>query len=168
MAGKPLAEAKAGARAFLDALGDRDRVSVMFFDEAVHPPFGPLAIGTGKEALADRISGAIAGGGTALYDATARAYALALERATKEPGLIHAVVVMTDGKDESSRADFADLRRVLSVEGRDTPVRIFTIGYGARAQVDVLARIAENAQGASARGSVEDIVAVYRDMAAFF
>ncbi|OFX24117.1 MAG: hypothetical protein A2V77_12050 [Anaeromyxobacter sp. RBG_16_69_14] len=168
MTGRPLVEAKAGARAFLDALGERDRLSVMFFDEAVHPPFGPLAIATGKQALADRIGGAIAGGGTALYDATARAYALALERATQEPGRIHAVVVMTDGKDESSRADFADLRRVLSVEGGDTPVRVFTIGYGSKVQLDVLARIAENAQGASARGSVEDIVAVYRDMAAFF
>jgi Ca-activated chloride channel family protein len=47
-------------------------------------------------------------------------------------------------------------------------VKVFTIAYGQKAGSDVLARIAESAQGTSAKGSVETIVQVYRDMASFF
>mgnify|MGYP007014285864 CR=1 FL=1 len=47
-------------------------------------------------------------------------------------------------------------------------MKVFTIAYGEQAGGEVLGRIAEAAQGTSAKGSVETIVQVYRDMASFF
>ena len=172
MAGAPLAQAKAGARAFLDALSPRDRVSLLFFDQRVLDPTPPLALGRGKADLVRRIDGVIADGGTALYQATLAAVRLARERAAADPAFIHAVVVMTDGKDEHSRITLADLQRGLAEEGEGSSagsaVKVFTIGYGDHADERTLARIAEAGQGQTAMGSVETIVQTYRDMASFF
>src|SRR5262249_49390756 len=41
MNGDPMAQAKAGAKAFLESLGDRDEVSLMFFDSAIYPATPP-------------------------------------------------------------------------------------------------------------------------------
>jgi len=168
MEGKPLAEAKAGAKAFIEALGERDRVSLLFFDAKLYPAVGPLPLGPSKEMLLARIDGAIAGGGTALYDATLEAYKQTLARSRTEPASLHAVVVMTDGKDEDSALALDKLEKNLRVEDSSTPVRVFTIAYGKQAQAYVLSRIAEAAQGTSAQGNVDNIVQVYRDMASFF
>jgi Ca-activated chloride channel family protein len=168
MGGKPLAQAKSGAKAFVDALGDRDQVSLLLFDSTLYPPIGPMALGANRKNLADRIDGVIASGGTALYDATAAAFQTANERAKSEPGRIHAVVVMTDGKDENSTMTLDVLENKLKSEGGETPVKVFTIAYGEQAGGEVLAHIAEAAKGSSAKGSVETIVQVYRDMASFF
>ncbi|WP_257449128.1 substrate-binding and VWA domain-containing protein [Archangium lipolyticum] len=168
MLGRPLAEAKVGARRFLESLSDRDAVTLMLFDNNVYPPMGPLVLGKGRAELLGRVDNIIADGGTALYSATLAAYQSAVARAQKSPGMIHAVVVMTDGKDESSTITLAQLQSGLSSSSEENPVRIFTIAYGQGAEGQVLERIAEAGKGSSAKGGVEDIVQVYRDMASFF
>jgi Ca-activated chloride channel family protein len=168
MMGKPLAEAKAGADAFLDVLGDRDDVSIVFFDNTIYPEFGPLRLATSRPVLKQRIDGAIAGGGPALYEVVLETQKLALMRAQKEPDRIHAVVVMTDGKDESSKIGLGEVVRGLKTEDGSAPVKMFTIAYGQQAEGKVLDQIAEAAQGTSSKGNVETIVQVYRDMASFF
>lgn len=168
MRGRPLDEAKAGAKKFLDALSDRDTVSLAFFDTAASPPSEPVALGNGgREALAARIDGALADGGTALYDALGGAYTFANGRATAEPGRIHAVVVLTDGRDENSTQPLqaVDAQLRASSEGK---VLVFTIGYGPKADGAVLAQLAEAGRGATALGEVDDIASVFLDMAAFF
>lgn len=166
MEGEPLAQAKAGARAFLDILDDRDQVALAFFDDRVYPLVGPLPLGANRAALAARIDGTIASGGTALYDATARAWTEVASSARKSPHRIHAVVVMTDGQDTDSRTTITKLKQQLG--GESTPVRVFTIGYGAQAQGDLLRSIADAARGSHADGSVDTIIEVYRDLATFF
>ena len=159
-----------GAKRFLDTLSDRDEVTLLFFDNNVYPPIGPKVLDAqGRAELASRIDNTIASGGTALYGATAAAYKVAQERARQHPGRIHAVMVMTDGRDESSTITLATLQKGLtSSDEQDAAVRVFTIAYGDGAEGGVLDAIAEAGKGSSARGNVEDIVQVYRDMASFF
>lgn len=166
MKGRALAEAQAGGRAFLSALHDRDEVTLIFFNNKVLPPIGPRRVGEAREELIQRVEQTIAQGGTALYDAVAAAYDRALARARSSPGRIHAVVVMTDGRDEDSRGTLDQLKRRFSRE--EDPLKLFAIAYGAGADEGVLAGMAEAAQGASLRGSADSIVQVYQDMAAFF
>jgi len=166
MNGRPLAEAKEGAKSFLSALGPRDRATLLFFDHQLYPAVGPATIASGREEMLARIDGLIAEGGTALYDATAAAYDAALERARKDPSRIHALVVMTDGKDENSRLPLDDLRARLS--GEAAPVKVFTIAYGSQADSRILEQIAEAAQGSSFKGTSSNIVQVYQDIASFF
>ena len=166
MEGQPLAQAKAGALAFLRDLDERDSASLLFFDAQVYPPVGPT-VGPGKVALSARVQETIAGGGTALYDAVLAAYEATDERARKDPGRIHALVVMTDGKDEHSKSTLEQVKQKLASEG-EAPVKVFTIAYGNAASGDALAAIAEAGRGSQSRGTVENIVQVYRDIASFF
>ena len=166
MNGRPMNEAKAGARVFLESLHDRDQASLMFFDSELYPPFGPVSIKEGRQQLLQRVDSAIADGGTALYDATLSAFSRAGARAGKDPGRIHAVVVMTDGKDNKSHLDLSSLRAQLSDESAQ--VKVFTIAYGSEADPAILASIAEAARGSAVKGSAENIVQVFQDMASFF
>lgn len=166
MSGKPLAEAKQGAKAFLDMLHPRDEVTLIFFDGNVYPPIGPKKLAEAKGELASRIDSIMADGKTALYDSTAEAYKLAQSRAKSAPGTIHAVVVMTDGNDEGSSLTWSELSSRFGAE--DADVKVFTIAYGQQADSKILEQIAEIAKGSSAKGSPDTIVQVYRDMASFF
>jgi Ca-activated chloride channel family protein len=166
MRGRPLEEAKGGARSFLASLGDRDQVSLLFFDAVVYPPVGPVLLSTGRTQLVARIDAISADGGTALYDAVSAAYDLASKRAATNANQIHAIVVMTDGADENSKTPLAQLESRFPKE--ESPVKVFTIAYGGKAESSVLAEIAEAAKGSSAKGSVETIRDVYLDMASFF
>jgi len=166
MDGKALEQAKAGARAFLGILDDRDQVAMVFFDDKVYPRIGPLPLGTGRAELDTRIAGTIASGGTALYDAIGVAWDELAVTARKSPHRIHALVVMTDGQDTDSKTQLADLSRRLGAES--TPIRVFTIGYGDQAEGAVLKGIADAARGSHTDGNVDTIIDIYRDMATFF
>jgi Ca-activated chloride channel family protein len=166
MRGEPLKEAKAGARAFLEGLGDRDAVSLLFFDSQVMAPTTPKELGKARAQLEQQVDGIFADGGTALYDAVSSAYTAALARAKAEPGRIHAIVVMTDGKDEHSKTKLDALAKRFTPE--NAPVKIFTIAYGDSADPAVLEQIAAAAQGTSVKGTADTIVQVYKDLSAFF
>lgn len=169
MNGKPLAQAKQGAKAFLDILHPTDEVTLIFFDGRVYPPVGPRKLdAAGKTELVSRIDNVLADGKTALYDATADAYGMVQNRAAAAPGTLHAVLVMTDGNDEGSKLSLNELLRKFTPGTESEPVKVFTIAYGDQADPRVLEQIAEAAQGTSAKGSVDSIVQVYRDMASFF
>ena len=166
MVGDPLKEAKVGAQAFLDGLSDRDAVSLLFFDSTVANPTPPVEIKAGRIKLKAQIEGVFADGGTALYDAVSVGYQAALARSKREPGRIHAMVVMTDGRDEHSKLPLVDLEKKFNPE--NAPVKIFTIAYGDHADPAVLEKIAKAAQGTAVKGSAGTIVQIYRDMSAFF
>lgn len=166
MQGRPLSEAKTGAAAFLNGLGDRDGASIAFFNHRVPPISAPIALGTNRASLLAAIDTTFADGGTALYDAIAASYDMMLAHAKQHPNRIHALVVMTDGRDENSKRGVEQLSAKFRAE--DAPVKIFTIAYGSKADPRVLDDIARAAQGTSVKGSAETIVEVYRDLSAFF
>jgi Ca-activated chloride channel family protein len=167
MNGNPLDEAKAGAKAFVNGLGDRDSLSILFFDNNVPLPQPPQPLQGARDKLLAQIDGVVADGGTSLYDAIAETYVMMLDRAKSDPTKIHAIVVMTDGKDESSTRTTLD--RLNTILASDTaPVKIFTIAYGEAADPAVLDSIASAAQGTSVKGSAETIVQIYQDLSAFF
>jgi Ca-activated chloride channel homolog len=168
MDGRPLAEAKSAAKAFLDVLDPRDQVTLMFFDAEVHPPFGPVAVGAHEAELIDRIDGVSASGETAVYDATHEAYALLAARRKTSAHRIRAAIVMTDGRDNQSKHGLAEVRSELASHGEDRAATIFTIGYGREPDRDALQGLAGDGGGSFSEGNVDTIIAIYRDLAAFF
>ncbi|HEY3253680.1 MAG TPA: vWA domain-containing protein, partial [Polyangiaceae bacterium] len=168
MSGQPLSEAKAGARAFLDSLEARDQVAIEFFDSELYPLIGPVNIGKSKADLSQRVDGVSASGGTALYDAVSAAYREMLARADKDPSRIHALVVMTDGKDESSHLALEQLKAEFPQERQEANVKVFTIAYGNDASSQILSQISDAGEGSHSQGTVQNIVQVYRDIASFF
>jgi Ca-activated chloride channel homolog len=166
MAGRPLDEAKAGAKAFLATLDDRDQVTLMFFDREVYPAFGPRELGKARAELESRIDGISAAGGTALYDATLAARRLLDDRRKEQVRRIRAVLVMTDGADTDSSHSLDDT--VKGLHSEDGGVAVFTLGYGNEPNQDALGALARAGAGSFSKGDVDTIVAVFRDLASFF
>jgi Ca-activated chloride channel family protein len=166
MKGRPLDEAKRGAKAFLATLDARDHVTLMFFDRTVYPAFGPVELGKAKAQLESRIDGISAEGGTALYDATLAARNLLEARRKASVHRIRAVVVMTDGADTDSDHKLA--ATVAGLHGEDGGVAVFTIGYGDEPNEAALTAIAKAGAGSFSKGNVDTIIQIFRDLASFF
>jgi Ca-activated chloride channel family protein len=172
MAGDPLKQAKAGARLFLESLPDADAARVLLFSNAPHwVSERPEKLAVSRPRLIQAIEASFANGGTALYDSLLQTFGPA---PGEEKGAARAVVVLTDGEDTDSKvkldALMATLRQGTSEEGapgEETP-RIFTIAYGAKADVAALQRLAEAGGGVFFSGTPKDIRAVYAELATFF
>lgn len=111
--------------------------------------FGP--IGQQRERIESRLRDLIPTEGTPLFTVAGASFNDV--KREYDPKLINAVVLLTDGRNEDpNNNDLDGLIRTLraSSEGvSSTPVRVFTIGYGADADLGVLRRIAETTNAAA-------------------
>jgi Ca-activated chloride channel family protein len=165
-----LENAKRGLDAFLAQLQPQDRVGLTSFSDEILPliPVGPFA--KNKVDLQSSVSRLIAGGGTAVYDATAEGFRT-VDGLAGRNDRINAVVVLTDGEDTDSARRADDVARELAAQGdRENRVRVFTIAYsaGAVGAADALAEIAAASGGKAYTGDVDDIESVYRSISSFF
>ena len=129
-----LASAQEAAASFVRRLGTGDRAAVVDFDTRVRvvQPFT-----TDAAALEAAVRSTVADGSTVLYDAV---YASLTELASLSyPGTDtprrHAVVVLSDGQDTSSRQQ---LDAILALADRSNTA-IYTVGLGARGECGRLA-----------------------------
>ena len=134
MNGKPLADAKIGAKAFIDQMNPNDYASVVAFDSKVEVIRG---VTNNRLALHRAIDQIRSTGATALYDAIARA---TLMLAGREGARI--VVFLTDGKDTGSRYSISDLEKMNVSEG----IFVYGIGLG-NVDVDTLRRLSQATNG---------------------
>jgi Ca-activated chloride channel family protein len=162
-----LQQAQEGLHRFLDAISPRDRVALIAFSDRSRL-ISPLAAmtPTARTTLLGEIDGLFPDGGTAVYDATLDGLALLGKDA--DPNHIAAEVVLTDGEDNKSQASPDDVVRKLGSTTEAGAVRVFTIAYGAAANVDVLKRIAEAGGGKPYTGDPQTIDAVYTSISSFF
>jgi Ca-activated chloride channel family protein len=139
MEGGALDQAKAAAVRFLQSLGPQDSVAILTFDDTVElvQPF------TQDRALAETaINNLTAGGGTALYQATAESARLASEQS----GARKAVVLLSDGLDNGSPVP----RDEAIISARTANLPIFVIGLGADLDFGYLAELSELTGGSFA------------------
>jgi Ca-activated chloride channel family protein len=153
--------AKRAAINSLREFDDADRVGLWMFstklegdsDHRELVPVGPMnekladAGGqTRRAVLRSRIEGLPPEGGTGLYDTSLAAFQEV--SAHLDPDSINAVVLLTDGRNEDDGISLDNLIPRLRTEQGDRSVRLFTIAYGADADLGVLRQIAEATNGA--------------------
>ena len=69
-------------------------------------------------------------------------------RARYEATRINAIVVLTDGgNDDPANNDLNGLKRTLRAQPNDSFVRVFTVGFGSKADLTTLEDIALQARG---------------------
>jgi Ca-activated chloride channel homolog len=163
-----MAGAREGAAAFIDQLDPSDNLTLIVFDDRQDVIFENLNVGQNRDRMKQEVSLLVPRNGTALYDSVA----VAVQRMKIDPKRINALVVMTDGKDTSSK-QYANPDSLLSAlkgtsEGVGPEVSIFTIGYGKDADESILKQIADNSRGAYRKGTTADILQVYREISTFF
>ncbi|MFN8059761.1 MAG: VWA domain-containing protein [Vicinamibacterales bacterium] len=122
---------RASVKKFLGALREGDQVTVLAFNDTVFTLGRRETATAGRLKAVDRLA---SWGGTALYDAILRA----LEMLGRQQGR-RAIVVFSDGEDQSSHAPFDNVIR--RVEASDAT--LYFIGLGRGAEVDSLKRVQE-------------------------
>ena len=145
--------AKEAASAALDGFASTDEVGLWSFSSAsgADPPYhevvAPGPISQQKAQLKHEIE-ALAPGGQrkALY--TTLEAAIASMRARYDSARINAVVLLTDGgNDDPANNDLIGLLRTLRAQPDERFVRVFTVGFGSKADLNTLESIAVNARG---------------------
>ncbi len=146
--------AKAAAIRALDQFSPDDEVGLWIFStnrDGSKPylqllPIRPIR--AGKQELRARIAGLTPNGGTGLYASTRAA--VNFMQSSFQPDKINAVLLLTDGKNEFPADNNLDsLVAGLRGESEDTTVRVFTIGYGDDADLDVMRKIAAASRAAA-------------------
>jgi len=160
----------AGTRAFIDRMDRVDWLYWLPFDDKLYPSTrGPKAE-VGERLLQD-IGGTAAGGGTALYDAILAADDT-LETLRREQGdrYRYGIVVLSDGKDTSSRSSLTQVEaRFMATELDPGGVQIHTIAIGTDADERVLTKIANAAHGKFWKGNTDrEMVGIYQSIATYY
>jgi Ca-activated chloride channel family protein len=164
-----LGRAKQGLGTFLREVSPQDSVGLTIFSDRIQPlvPISPFRRDRGR--LRSAVSGLIADGGTAFYDATAEGFDQVRRRAGR--GRINAVVLLTDGEDTDSNLSVDDVvARVRGQGDSASRVRVFTIAYsaGAEGAAQALRSIAQASGGQAYQGDTGDIESVYKSISSFF
>jgi Ca-activated chloride channel homolog len=168
MKGKPMDSAKQGAIHFIRSMKPRDDLEVIVFNNSVTALSKLCQVQQCGEDAADKVEGIFAEGGTALHDAIHRCYGNLIERRKRDPNRRYGIVVLSDGKDTSSklsRFDFLDT--FPSGEDFDVP-KIYTIAYGSDADQDLLSEVSNRTNGRLFSSSPEKIAATYKELSANF
>ncbi len=120
MAGRPIADAKQAIVTLINALGPQDQAALLTFDVNARLD---QALTNDKAALAAATNAAVAGGDTAIYDALSAAVT-ALDQAP--PKARRAIVLLTDGVDNSSRLSAASV--LARIGSASLPVNVIGLG----------------------------------------
>jgi Ca-activated chloride channel family protein len=119
MSEKKMEQARQALARFIQTSHQQDEYSLVGFNEQSQLLLDRARDG---EAMLQRLSGARAGGRTALYDAVA----FGLERVSKGFYPRRALVIISDGEDNRSRVSFNQLRRMLW----ESDALIYAVGIG--------------------------------------
>lgn len=142
MSGTGATAAKIAASNFISRMGNDDRVAIVTFDNTVKTK---INFTTDHIAALNQISliEVVRGAGTCLYDAAYQA----IQMASTLPSGQRAVILFTDGVDETSSGVVCsthtteDVINIASEGGTRTP--IYTLGMGSRIDTNTLKRLAE-------------------------
>jgi len=168
MKGRKLQDAQVALQAFLDQIeGGEERVGLIVFGSSAREVVGLAQLEAARAPLEDAIAGLEAGSNTALLDGVD----LALTKLTdlNDADRINAIVVMTDGKENRSRASLGVVvNKLLATSQSNTPVVVFCVAYGRDADLSTLGRLSDASGGITKRGDVESIEDLYRTLSTYF
>jgi Ca-activated chloride channel homolog len=170
MAGTKIGAAVKGAQGFVQSMDRDDRIIWLPFDSALYPAVEGFGSDIGEE-LVGRIGSTVASGGTSLYDALLKAHDALEEHRREDPtGRRYGIVLLSDGKDESSRNTLGVVEaRLRPHEADPTGIQIHTIAIGSDADENVLRKIANAGHGRYWKGNtVEQMVSIYRSIATYY
>ena len=148
MQGDKISQARNGAVEFVREMSRKDWLAWLPFDSKVYPGVSGIKSEIGEQ-LEDEIRAITARGGTSLYDAIAQAYEILQKRQESQGDTArYGIVILSDGKDESSETSLPTLEVIMKPEeGGPAGIQVHTIGIGDDADDLVLTRIASFTKG---------------------
>lgn len=164
MEGDKLELAKAGLETFLQRILPDDRVGLITFDSSARTvtPLAPLS--ENRIALQTAIGAMRANGKTAVFDALELARQELEQLPRLEEDRITAIVLLSDGADNSSSASLEQISRSFD----ETGISIFPVAYGADADLSIIEAIAEFSRTQVVQGDTGDIARIFENLSRYF
>jgi Ca-activated chloride channel family protein len=163
-----IAWARDGALDLLSFMSDADSFSIMPFNSRVLRDEEPRPLIDYRPTAEQILSSLFARGGCSLYDTLSLAYQHVQRQQEEDPSRIAAIVVLSDGKDTTSKLTLEQLLARIRYDFVQHTVRVFTIGYEAESGTDVLKQISEVTQGRYYEGKQTNIREIFKDISTFF
>jgi Ca-activated chloride channel family protein len=163
-----IAWARDGALDLLSFMSDADSFSIMPFNSRVLRDEEPQPLSDYRPTAEQSLSSLFARGGCSLYDTLSLAYQHVQRQQEEDPSRIAAIVVLSDGKDTTSKLTLEQLLAQIRYDFVQHTVRVFTIGYEAEDGTDVLKQISEVTQGRYYEGKQTNIREIFKDISTFF
>ncbi|MFO0993982.1 MAG: substrate-binding domain-containing protein [Hyphomicrobiales bacterium] len=171
MSGEPIRAATDATIAFLRRLDPRDEIGLMVFNDAITTVAEIRPSGVVSEELARRVSQLLSGGGTNLNGAICKAVEKVdtLKKSSGAAGSkrLYGIVVLSDGAD--TQAEISENRMFqscLPINSEGDGTKIFTIGFGDNANLNLLGRIAHVTGGAMFKADGRTIDQAYLKISA--
>ena len=166
--GNKIASAREGALDLISFMSDDDSFSIMPFNSRVLRDEEPQTLTDYRPTAEQIVSSLFASGGASLYDTLSLAYQHVQHGQEEDPSRIAAIVVLSDGKDTTSKLTLDQLLAQIRYDFDQHTVRVFTIGYEAEDGTDVLKQISQVTQGRYYEGKQTNIREIFRDISTFF
>lgn len=160
--------ARPGAVALLEMLGNEDRFSLLSFSTKSNWAMRSVKVSDHRSQAIESVNNLFPGGGTALYDSISEAYTYLVSQKAVNSDRISAIVVLTDGEDTESKLRLAGLLSQIQSDRERQPIRVFTIGYGNEADGKILQNIADKSGAKFFKGTPQNIRQVFKEIATFF
>lgn len=164
MEGDKLTMVKAGIETFLARILPEDRVGLVTFDSTARLAVPMAPLNDNRIALQTAVQEMRAAGRTAMFDALALGKQVLDELPPVEDDRIRAIVLLSDGADNSSRASLDEIRNLFDESG----ISIFPVAYGSDADRQVLDSIAELARTIVVVGDTGDIAQIFENLSRYF
>ncbi len=143
-----------------------DRLGLIEFADRIKYDSGLNPVtSTYKDGLTSRVNSMVANGNTAVLDSVLAAYQELQKLGDSQA--INAIVVMTDGRENSSRnTSQAGLEK--TIVGGKVPVVVFSIAFGGDADTSVMKRLAEVTKGQFRQAETFNIDELYKLISTYF
>lgn len=163
--GGKLDTARAGLATFLARILPEDRVGLVSFGSQSQVDVVPAPLGENRIALDDAVNRLQPTGKTALYDAllVGKATLDALPPAA-DGDRMRAIVLLSDGLDNSSTATLDEVRAAFDESG----ISIFPVAYGGDADIAALEQIVEFSRTLLVQGDTGDIGQIFENLSRYF
>lgn len=169
-----IGQAREAAQAFIEAIGPENRVALMVFSDDVRTivPMGQLE--TNKADLLNAVSRLRTEGGTSLYWGIEQAITLMNE--DTENDRIRAIVVLSDGQDNSNQDDSTAnnvtlnevTRAIIATRESRNPIIVIPVAYGNNADTQSLSSIARASATQVTAGDPGNILNVLNIISSYF
>ncbi len=162
-----LPKVQAALNAFIDNIkGAHDQVGLIDFSDHIKYNSGLDTVSAGyKASLKQTVNEMEAGGNTAILDAVLEAFNQ-LE-AQNDSQAINAIVVMTDGKENSS-SHINETSLVNMLSGAKVPVVVFSIAFGSDADPSIMKNLADATNGQFRESNSFNILDLYKIISTYF
>ncbi|MEK8022056.1 MAG: extracellular solute-binding protein [Candidatus Parabeggiatoa sp.] len=164
-----LEQAKKAAQVFLNKMPSQNRVGLISFNGNVELRMPLDYYEVNHDRLREEVAKLSSSGTTSLYDAILQAFEILKTADSDDLKRIHAVVVLSDGQDTSSKATKRSVVDLIKVrrEGR-SPVIVIPVAYGSDADIRTLNSIARNSATRLQSGDPTNIQKIFGIIGSYF